>query len=106
MPSEFKIMAALAEPEPPSPAVNVIPHDGNEAVARPAAEEHRRNPWTGRCYRCRAPYPCQDRRDAATKPQRAAQPHRRPAVLSVLTIAGTVLLGLLLVAVGVAGLVR
>lgn len=99
MPSRIKISSVLAESEPPE--VSSAPVPGAAEPRTPGL--HRRNPWTGRCQACGRAFPCQ--RYAEETTQGFARPAAGPSVASVLAVAVPVLLGLLLVAVSVAGLV-
>lgn len=92
----------MTSPRSASRPPRVLPLGGAVEVARSYLAVHVRNPWTGRCRSCGDQHPCADRRDAETVAGRPSpQPPKRVALLAL-----PVLLGVLLVAAAMSGLVR
>lgn len=78
-----------------------LPYGGDTAVARSMLAVHVRARWTGVCQGCRDRYPCRERRDSQfVLGTPAPPPQRRIGLVSV-----PVLIGLLLAASAMAGLV-
>ncbi|MGH3450710.1 MAG: hypothetical protein ACRDQW_08250 [Haloechinothrix sp.] len=99
MPSPFKITAVIAEAEPPQPPVHATAYVIGRDAAASGAEAHRRNPWTGRCQFSGTPYPCRARQ--SEKVHVVREPRMLLGLMVVLA-----LLGVVLVAAVVSGLVR